>query len=246
MCKLSTEPFIPAMLAGTIDINHFKLWPWLGSQDQCKVKPVGFIFCQPFNSQMWFGVEVAQGKYPDTNFEQKLLNPGKLMLFYWLCQNALLCQEALRLPHIWRFINWFGPNLVWWILLNSTFCFWSLWPWPYMQGHVNKRKLKLQCQLSHKFSIDFDEVFGMLYKFVGVINPICILSWSTSIPGRELYLWFLQNPFNIGLHFDICNPTSFKLNMMIETTELYIWMILNFIQRYGCMRNKKFLCSVSH
>ena len=55
----------------------------------------------------------------------------------------------------------------------------------------------------------------------------------------------IQKNFNIGWNSDTYRPISFKLGMMIETTKLYImilvWVILTFIQGHSCMtmRNLK-------
>ena len=59
----------------------------------------------------------------------------------------------------------------------------------------------------------------------------------------------LNQHFNVGLFLDIDRPISFKLDFVIETTKLYIfisvWMVLIFIQCHSCMRNQKLMCPFS-
>ena len=48
--------------------------------------------------------------------------------------------------------------------------------------------------------------------------------------------------FSISLYSDIYRPISFKPGLVIETTELYIlvlvWMTMTFIHVHSCIRNK--------
>ena len=87
--------------------------------------------------------------------------------------------------------------------------------------------------------------WGLLLRLAGVINHIVVLSCPFNIPGRNCptdMILFKKN-FNFGLYSHICSQISFKLDMMIKTTKLYIlisvWMTLTFIQGHSCIRNKK-------
>ena len=63
---------------------------------------------------------------------------------------------------------------------------------------------------------------------------------------RNLVMSFRLENFGIDLYSDIYRMISLKLDMMIETTKLYIfirvWMTLTFIQGLGCMRNQSLWC----
>ena len=78
-----------------------------------------------------------------------------------------------------------------------------------IQGHRSGRKQKLLWQLSHK---PFNQ-FGILLRFVSLMNCILILSHPFSIQGRETCLsnfHLKKNYFNVGLHSDIYRPVSFN------------------------------------
>ena len=46
-------------------------WPWLGSQVQCKAKPVGFILSHFWmhQNEIWYGVRASQVEHHDSTFE---------------------------------------------------------------------------------------------------------------------------------------------------------------------------------
>ena len=77
---------------------------------------------------------------------------------------------------------------------------------------------------------------GILLRGVGVINLILFLSRSFSVQGREPYsIWFYcknkQKNFNVGSYSGTYRLISFKLDMMIGITEVYIlisvWVTMN-------------------
>ena len=59
---------------------------------------------------------------------------------------------------------------------------------------------------------------------------------------------FVNKNFDIGLYLDIYWPISFKLGIMIETTNLNIfisvWMTLTFIHGHSSIRNQKRWCPI--
>ena len=58
------------------------------------------------------------------------------------------------------------------------------------------------------------------------MNLILIWSLPFSIQGKEHYLCdFVTKKFNIDLYSDIYRPISLELDMVIETTKLYIFDI---------------------
>ena len=70
--------------------------------------------------------------------------------------------------------------------------------------------------------------FGVLLRFVGVMNFILILSRPFIIQGREPYLSDFVTKDNkeekeeeetVGFYSDIYRLISFKLSMMIESTK---------------------------
>ena len=90
-----------------------------------------------------------------------------------------------------------------------------------------------------------------LFRLVGVMNLILLLSGPYNILAREPYLYnFINKNINIVLYSNIYRPISLKLGMMIETTKLYIlisvWMALTFVQGHNCMRNQNLGCLFSH
>ena len=85
---------------------------------------------------------------------------------------------------------------------------------------------------------------SLLLLRLGMMNLILILSHPWNIQGREPYLYdFLkkqtnkQTNFNVALYSDICGPNSFKLGIMIETTEHKFYT-------YLCVRQAKSRTSV--
>ena len=65
--------------------------------------------------------------------------------------------------------------------------------------------------------------FGILLKLVGLIDFMSVLSYVMDIRRRQPYLCdFIKKNFITCLHLDIYGSVSFKLGVMIETTELSI------------------------
>ena len=64
--------------------------------------------------------------------------------------------------------------------------------------------------------------FSILLWHVGVINLILILSCPFSIQWREPYKISFFKKSKVGLYSDTYRPNSFKLDLIIEITILYI------------------------
>ena len=74
--------------------------------------------------------------------------------------------------------------------------------------------------------------FGILLRFVELMNLKLILNSCFSIQGREPYLYdFIKINFYIGLYSKIYWPISFQLGLMIEITKLYSLNDLNLHSR---------------
>ena len=115
-----------------------------------------------------------------------------------------------------------------------------------IQGHMGARKQKHMCQLSHKV---YRQFWWHLVYFSGLLVWWILYSLSLSWPvlkGENPANVILSKNFSVGLYSDISWPISFKLGMMIETTELFILTPdLDFIQGHSCMRNQKCVRSFS-
>ena len=96
--------------------------------------------------------------------------------------------------------------------------------------------------------------FGMLLRLV-LFNEACahfILSnWLSRDGIQVMRFCFKKNKQtkNIGLQLDIYRPISFKLGMVMDTTELHsmtpVWNTLTPIEGHVCMKKLGLLCSFS-
>ena len=105
----------------------------------------------------------------------------------------------------------------------------------------------------------------MLLRPIDAMNLILILSiHQFSIQGREPYIcdfiktkrkkklgcWLVFKHLQISFFQIWYDSKDYQLGMMIETTELYIfislWMTLTIVQGHSCIRNEKLLCPMSH
>ena len=89
-----------------------------------------------------------------------------------------------------------------------------------------------------KFLIDLNGIWNIKFHMTFVIH----LSCPIGMEGRKYFYDFCTKRINIGLYSNIYRLMSFKLGMIIKTSELYIfvsvWMTLTFIQGHGCVRKK--------
>ena len=73
---------------------------------------------------------------------------------------------------------------------------------------------------------------GLLLRLIGLMNLMLILSCLINIQGREPY-FVRKTPQPFNVHSDTYTSISFRLGIVIETTELCIlipvWMTLTFI-----------------
>ena len=85
--------------------------------------------------------------------------------------------------------------------------------------------------------------YGILFRLATVMNLRLILPCPFNVQGRKPYLYMIsfEKNINVRLFSDIYRLISFKLCMMIETTEQYILIsvlvALTFIQGHRCLRN---------
>ena len=77
------------------------------------------------------------------------------------------------------------------------------------------------------------------------LNIPRLLSFMES--RKRTYVQAASKNINVGIHLDIYEPSWFKLSMMIDTTELYILMLvsltLTMIQAHRVARKKKNFCA---
>ena len=90
--------------------------------------------------------------------------------------------------------------------------------------------------------------FGLLLRLADVMNLILISFHPFSIQGREPYFHgFIEKNQNWLVFRHLL--FSFKLDMVVEITKLYIFisvlMTLAFIEGHSCMRNQKHWCPFS-
>ena len=125
-----------------------------------------------------------------------------------------------------------------------------------IQGHKSTRKQKLCTIFSpNPQTIWLD--FGILFRFISLMT-YSIYSSQFNAEGRKQYSSDIlsrtkqkkpkqkqtsKDTSNLSLHWGIYRPISFKLYLMIETTEHYhfipVWMTLTLIHGHSCMTKSK-------
>ena len=206
---------------GTIDVYHFTLLSLTltlpgGLKVSTKQSQLASFSCTLFNWSGWIlsGFEAFQVEHPDTILSEICWRKGNNCCLYIL------------------------------ILVWSTL--------TVVQGHRNARKQKLVCQLSHKvFShCEWNLLYcwGLLlwwawYWFAAFIQYSRERTLLMCFDKKKKQHTHIHTCLYIGLYSDIYRPISFKLVMIIETSNLYIlisWMTLTFLQGHSCIRNKNF------
>ena len=117
-----------------------------------------------------------------------------------------------------------------------------------IQSHRSARKQSFCTNYLTKFSIDLNEIWHTVKHWCD--RPHTHFS-SSSEYSRERTLLLCFNSFfniNIRLYSHIYRAISFKLDIMVETTELYIlisvWITLTGIQGHSCIKKIKALESI--
>ena len=81
----------------------------------------------------------------------------------------------------------------------------------------SKTTVSISSQISEliwlKFSM-FQQPVGFFKLFVRFV--LC----DSYSKGRSLLRWFIKYTFNIGMHWDTCEPICFKLNIMLDMMKL--------------------------
>ena len=118
-------------------------------------------------------------------------------------------------------------------LHNSTFWYKFGWPWPSFKV-TDVWEVKNLCTY---FLAKFKLILKKL-TFLSMLNLFCTISTQ----GREFYICdFVKYTFVIGLPSDTYESICFKLNRLLDTTEVYsiipVWMILTSTQGHRYQGN---------
>ena len=110
----------------------------------------------------------------------------------------------------------------------------SDWSWIWFKV-TGVQKSNTFCANYHtEFSIDLKRIWNSVDTCWCIEPHTHVISSVEYSMERTLPMWFRYKN-------NVYRPISFKLDMMIETTRLYIlisvWMILTFIQGHSCMRH---------
>ena len=125
------------------------------------------------------------------------------------------------------FMNRFGLKLVWYILWNSTFCYWCRWPWHSFKVRGMEEGKKCCTNCLTKFLIDLDDMC-QAEQFYWLVEVQTQFTSSNSYSWKRTQVsWFHPSPppppspppkkNNTGLHADVYKPIFFKLGMMVDT-----------------------------
>ena len=151
-------------------------------------------------------------------------------MVWWLTLLFSLMTVPVTLTFIQGTVVWESSVTFWlqnsqsvWLKLNSL-------PWPV--GFVEAQT-----------QIYFAWLIFMRWSLNKVILSIYVFFFLVFF----LVLKFCLNTFNTGLHLGACELISCKLDMKIDTNELYslrlVWMSLTFVQGHRVIRNLEHLWS---